>query len=341
LVDPEKRFLISLADLRRVLSETELNTQASGRTLTDDQSAALEKLLPVEGVGVEGTDWTDAEVAALVADYFAMLRKEIAGQFYSKTEHRRALLRQINRSEGAIERKHQNVSAVLRKLGFPWIDGYKPLGNIQTSLGVAVAHLLRDERQALDAAVQKPIVSPSFSADVFVDRPDGLAQPSVPDGFEPVARKFDVAKRDAKNRELGKAGEEFVIAIEQSRLRDLGMHRQAADVTWISRDQGDGLGYDIRSFDDCGEQIFIEVKTTRGEINTPFFVSERERAVAEKKGYKYRLYRVFCFGKRPQIYVVKGALEQTLQLRPTVYRAFVSPAAAGNRMGDEEVRHGR
>ena len=36
--------------------------------------------------------WTDAENDLIVADYFAMLKKDVAGLAYKKTEHRRALL---------------------------------------------------------------------------------------------------------------------------------------------------------------------------------------------------------------------------------------------------------
>jgi hypothetical protein len=75
-------------------------------------------------------DWTLAEVEAIVGDYFAMLRKELRGERYSKAEHRRALSPELRgRSDGAIEFKHANVSAVLDGFGLPYIDGYKPRGN--------------------------------------------------------------------------------------------------------------------------------------------------------------------------------------------------------------------
>jgi hypothetical protein len=49
-----------------------------------------------------GKDWTEAEVALAVTDYFTMLRAELLGQSYSKTEHRNALRPQLSgRSDGA------------------------------------------------------------------------------------------------------------------------------------------------------------------------------------------------------------------------------------------------
>lgn len=40
--------------------------------------------------------WTNIEVELIVADYFDMLSKELAGRNYTKAEHRRKLLPQLN-----------------------------------------------------------------------------------------------------------------------------------------------------------------------------------------------------------------------------------------------------
>jgi hypothetical protein len=87
--------------------------------------------------------WTDEENDLIVADYFAMLADDISARRYSKAEHRRALLPLLNdRSEGAVEFKHQNISAVLKGLGEDWIPGYKPAFNFQMTLVDAVARWL-------------------------------------------------------------------------------------------------------------------------------------------------------------------------------------------------------
>lgn len=71
--------------------------------------------------------WTDEENDLIVADYFAMLADGISGRRYSKAEHRRALLPLPNdRSEGSVEFKHQNISAVLKGLGEEWIPATSP-----------------------------------------------------------------------------------------------------------------------------------------------------------------------------------------------------------------------
>ncbi len=46
-------------------------------------------------------DWTRDEVAAIVPDYFDMLTRELSGQYYNKSEHRRNLIGLLNnRSHG-------------------------------------------------------------------------------------------------------------------------------------------------------------------------------------------------------------------------------------------------
>jgi hypothetical protein len=48
----------------------------------------------------------------------------------------------VRRSEGSIERKLQNISAVLDLLGVQWINGYKPLAHYQDALVSAVERSL-------------------------------------------------------------------------------------------------------------------------------------------------------------------------------------------------------
>ena len=79
--------------------------------------------------------WSEAEVAAIVEDYFSMLALELKGVPYNKTQHRRALSQLLNnRSDGSIEMKHMNISAIMHELGMPAISGYKPYGNYQKNI---------------------------------------------------------------------------------------------------------------------------------------------------------------------------------------------------------------
>jgi hypothetical protein len=104
--------------------------------------------------------WSRGEVEATIADYFSMLDMELRDQPYNKAEHNRALQRILNnRSHGSVERKHQNISAILIGVGYPYIDGYKPLGNYQELLRIVVEERLwhsADLNRDVKAVVEKP-----------------------------------------------------------------------------------------------------------------------------------------------------------------------------------------
>lgn len=72
-----------------------------------------------------------------------MLEKELLGKPLNKTEHRRSLAPKLaGRSDGSIEFKHANISAVLTGLGLPYVEGYKPRGNYQSLLAEEVEAFL-------------------------------------------------------------------------------------------------------------------------------------------------------------------------------------------------------
>lgn len=109
-------------------------------------------------------EWSRLEVEATVADYFHMLVMELSGQSYNKSSHRKELLKRLNgRSDGAVERKHQNISAILIENGYPYISGYKPLSNYQELLRQVVEDRLAEDidvDRAADIACVIPAAPP-------------------------------------------------------------------------------------------------------------------------------------------------------------------------------------
>ena len=97
-----------------------------------------------------------------------MLEAELAGTPFDKTEHRRQLLPMLDaRSEGSIEFKHQNISAVLIALGFPYISGYKPRSNYQRLLYEVVSARLASNQglvALVEADVDRPVAVPKTAA---------------------------------------------------------------------------------------------------------------------------------------------------------------------------------
>jgi len=273
-------------------------------------------------------DWSREEVEAIVADYLQMLTLELAGQSYSKTEHRRRLQGKLNgRTDASIEFKHGNISAAMIDLGFPYIRGYQPRANYQALLAI-VAQEQVSEKPSLDdvalAAVQLPAVAPlqtDFSK-VKSDPPSRRHRVAEPPSWPDLrAVKRDYFEREARNRSLGLAGEEFVVEFEHWRLVGIGQRRLADKVEHISKSKGDGLGYDVLSFETDGRERLIEVKTTTFGRDTPFFVSRGELALSRGAKDQFHLYRLFEFRKAPRLFDLAGSLEKHCVLDPVTYRA--------------------
>lgn len=280
-------------------------------------------------------DWSREEVEATVADYFAMLAKEVAGQEYNKSAHRSGLKQLLNgRSDSAIEWKHQNITAVLNDLGFPGIAGYKRRSNYQQLLYDVVEDQLAS-RSALQAAVRTQVAEPAEVPTIddilnaLVDAPRPL-EPERPSYAPQTAREqrprratIDYLALEARNLSLGSAGEEFVRRFETARLLSTGHERLAQQIEHVSRSRGDGLGYDILSFETTGEERLIEVKTTAYGASTPFYVSPNEVQCSRERSEHYFVYRPFEFRKRPKLYWKSGPIDLSFALTPSQFAARI------------------
>jgi hypothetical protein len=277
-------------------------------------------------------DWSRIEVEAIVADYLQMLTLELTGQSFNKAAHRRRLLPLLdNRTNASVEFKHGNISAVMLELGIPYIRGYLPRSNAQTGLiSVVVAEQVR-QRPLLDqaalAAVQQPAVVPSANdfTKVIAQAPkleSRLSESTPVHAFNAVKR--DYLARETENRSLGLAGEEFVIQYEHWRLVTLGQRSLADRVEHVANTRGDGLGYDVLSFEPDGQEKFIEVKTTAFGKETPFFVSRNEIAFSNVERERFHLYRLYEFRKAPRLFDLQGRLETNCILDPVTYKASFS-----------------
>jgi hypothetical protein len=274
-------------------------------------------------------DWTDEQNDAIVADYFAMLVEDIARRPYNKASHNRALQPKIGRPRGAIEWKHQNISAVMKGLGQAWLPGYKPRFNIQMSLVDAVVRWLDGHPDWLaSGARMRPhsarLVMVEEDASLWIGPPPTKSNAPPPDEFEQmtmIARKYDIAERDARNRELGKAGEERVLVHEHAALRAAGRTDLARRVRWVSHLDGDGAGYDIQSYEINGSNRLIEVKTTNGWERTPFQITRNELDVAKAHRESWLMIRLWNFAREPRAFELRPPLEAHVSLMATNFQA--------------------
>ena len=254
------------------------------------------------------------------------------GQTPNKAEHNRQLQAMLPaRSKASIEYKHCNISAVLVELGVPPLVGYKPLFNYQQLLILVVSEAIGKDSRLDEAAlrqVETPAEAPLIdSFERFVVAPPEGQRLSTYDRTNQVRDRplvvRDYLQREARNRSLGSAGEDLVMRYEAQRLLAAGSRVLANRIEHVSKVKGDGAGFDILSFETDGRERFIEVKTTAYIAETPFYVSRNELSFSTEQAERFRLYRLFNFRKRPQMFALAGALDASCRLDPVSYRAEV------------------
>lgn len=267
-----------------------------------------------------GDDWSDWQNDMLVAEYFEIDRIQLAGGEVVKAKRYRDLGAVIGREPRAVENKLYNVSAVLRRLDMEPAKGLTPRFNIQQSLSDAVERYLDGHPALVFGEPKMPFLDPGEIVEVGI--PDFRPRrPKLEKAVERIARKYNYAERDARNRQLGALGERLVHQREQRKLLQAGKDRLAEKVRLVSQTDGDGLGYDIRSFEVSGEERWIEVKTTNGPATTDFFLSRTERDVSLERPDKWRLHRVHLFSTTPKIFVLPPPLEGSVRLEAENWRA--------------------
>ena len=211
---------------------------------------------------------------------------------------------------------------MLAELGLSYIKGYKPMVNYQRALLEAIEARI-DRSDIQDRVVEVNVMRDAPPQALVYGRPPPMS--ASPYAANPeikrLVRKFDPAKRDARARELGEAGESFLYQAEQDRLSSLGRDDLAGKVRWVARDDGDGAGYDILSFSRRGEERWLEVKTTNGPATTPFWITANERRVSEERPDVFRLARLYDFSQEPAAFQLRPPLTDHVRLAASQYRA--------------------
>ena len=275
--------------------------------------------------------WSLEEVEATVSDYLEMLAKELRSEPYNKAEHNRNLQALLsNRSQGAVELKHQNISAVLIELGYPYIDGYKPRANYQRLLYEVVESRLHSANRLNEAAQaaaeqtqdQPPVIDNVLG--ILVSPPSRESNNTriyeSPRTTRRILRR-NYLELESRNQALGTAGEQLVLEYEHQRLWQSGRKDLANRIEHVARTKGDHLGFDILSFETDDREKLIEVKTTSFGGFTPFFASKNEVEVSQERAMEYHLYRLFNFSKQPKLFVLPGSLRTSCLLDPIQYSA--------------------
>jgi hypothetical protein len=126
-------------------------------------------------------------------------------------------------------------------------------------------------------------------------------------------RNVDFEGEIRKNTILGKKGEEIVAEYEKIRLIGKGKEVLANKVRLTSEIAGNAEKFDVLSFDENGNEKYIEVKSTRGGLNNLFHISESEIDFSWQFADKYYLYRVYNLDPKTRsadLKIIKGAINR-------------------------------
>ena len=135
-------------------------------------------------------------------------------------------------------------------------------------------------------------------------------------------RTVNFIQNGIENKRLGDLGELWVMKYEIEKLQNAKLYNLIDKIKHTSKDEGDGTGFDIQSFDIYGNKIFIEAKTTKGKQNSTFFVTrnELERSKIEKENYYlYRLYNYSEQTDTADLLIIQGDLTNICEF-PTTYK---------------------
>ena len=140
-------------------------------------------------------------------------------------------------------------------------------------------------------------------------------------------KNINFEKANKESKLTGDLGERLVLDFERDRLTKAGV-KDVEDKVFLTserqKEYGNAYPCDIISYDEKTKtKIFIEVKSTKGNAETPFFISAEEVQFSIENDANYRLYRVFHIFKKsnPEFYETKGSVEKNFSLEYDRYVA--------------------
>ena len=104
----------------------------------------------------------------------------------------------------------------------------------------------------------------------------------------------------------------------------INKHNLAEKVKNISKEYGDGLGYDILSFFENGEEKFIEVKSTSLKNSNSFLLSKNELEFLREKQNNAFIYNVIISGQEePELETISAIdLFNKMEIIPSNYKVY-------------------
>lgn len=133
---------------------------------------------------------------------------------------------------------------------------------------------------------------------VNLEEMDNVSLDKLAEKFSKESIEIDYIHLEMLRKKIGDIGEKYVFEREKTRLlKENSKYVECLDSSPAKDHQN---GYDILSYTRNGIPIYIEVKSTMGDCNTPFYITSNERETAKRireKGGIYQIHRVYNIGK--------------------------------------------
>jgi hypothetical protein len=140
--------------------------------------------------------------------------------------------------------------------------------------------------------------------------------------YQRIPIKINYLEREQNNRKLGMIGEEIVLEYEKRKLISSGKEKLAESIEWVSREQGDGAGFDILSRYPNGKDKYIEVKSTKLSKEAPFYFTRNELHFSSQHAQDYHLYRLFNLNEEAKMFIKKGDLSTICHAVPITFQGY-------------------
>jgi len=153
-----------------------------------------------------------------------------------------------------------------------------------------------------------------------------LSIPVLPTKTTVTPALIDWNEINAKKKNIGDSGELIVFNFEIQKLIKYDLIELVPMIEHASIKYGDSIGYDIKSFNEKGQSIFIEVKSTEGPLTNSVFFTKNEINKMELLSDSYYLYRVYNLDRISQnadisIYAGHSSIKENFEFSTESVRA--------------------
>ena len=142
------------------------------------------------------------------------------------------------------------------------------------------------------------------------------------------SKKPDYLAEELVKTKQGELNEKVIYERELKKLMELEAQEEVAKMVEFFKNRNDSEGYDILSFEQLEDgslkEIYIEVKSTKGNEGTPIDITDNEIEFAKKHADQYYLYRIYNSDKKNKTLKIVSGKEifEEFQIVPFTYKIY-------------------